>query len=63
MVVLLLVIVANAGISALSFLLAGYLTGILGRTGNIVIARKQGIVLAAFAAQFVVNGVKDAFRL
>lgn len=63
LVVLLIVIMANAGISALSFLLAGYLAGVLGRTGNIVIARMLGIVLAAFAAQFVVDGVKDAFYL
>jgi multiple antibiotic resistance protein len=34
----------------------------LGRTGNIVLARLLGIVLAAFAAQFVTDGVKAAFH-
>lgn len=35
---------------------------ILGRTGNIVLARLFGIVLAAFATQFVVDGIKSAFH-
>jgi small neutral amino acid transporter SnatA (MarC family) len=33
----------------------------MGRTGNIVLARLLGIVLAAFATQFVVDGIKGAF--
>jgi multiple antibiotic resistance protein len=59
---LLLVIVLIAAGSAISFLLSGQLARLLGRTGNIVIARLLGIVLAAFATQFVVDGIKAAFR-
>jgi small neutral amino acid transporter SnatA (MarC family) len=55
------IIVVVATATALSFLLAGRLARILGRTGNIVIAPLLGILLAAFAAQFVVDGVKGAF--
>jgi multiple antibiotic resistance protein len=56
------IIVVVAIASALSFLLADRLARILGRTGNIVIARLLGILLAAFATQFVVDGVKGAFH-
>jgi len=56
------VIAAVAAISAISLLLAGQLARLLGRTGNIVIARLLGIVLAAFAAQFVIDGIKAAFH-
>jgi multiple antibiotic resistance protein len=59
---LVLIIAAVAAASALSFLLAGQLARVLGRTGNIVLARLLGIVLAAFATQFVVDGIKSAFR-
>jgi multiple antibiotic resistance protein len=59
---LVLIIAAVALASALSFLLAGQLARVLGRTGNIVLARLLGIVLAAFATQFVVDGIKSAFR-
>jgi multiple antibiotic resistance protein len=60
---LILIIAVIAGCSALCFLLAGQLARVLGRTGNIVVGRLLGIVLAAFAAQFVVDGVKSAFNL
>lgn len=56
------IIVVVAIASALSFLLADRLARILSRTGNIVIARLLGILLAAFATQFVVDGVKGAFH-
>ena len=59
---LVLIIAAVASASALSFLLAGHLARVLGRTGNIVLARLLGIVLAAFATQFVVDGIKSAFH-
>lgn len=63
LVALVLIIVAVAIASAVSFLLADQLSRMLGRTGNIVIARLLGILLAAFATQFVVDGVKSAFHL
>jgi len=59
---LVLIIAAVAIASALSFLLAGQLARVLGRTGNTVLARLLGIVLAAFATQFVVDGIKSAFH-
>jgi multiple antibiotic resistance protein len=59
---LVLIVAAVAIASALSFLLAGQLARVLGRTGNIVLARLLGIVLAAFATQFVVDGIKSAFH-
>jgi MarC family membrane protein len=58
---LVLIIAAVGLMSALSFLLADQLARIMGRTGNIVLARLLGIVLAAFAAQFVIDGIKGAF--
>ena len=60
---LVLIIVAVAIASAVAFLVAGRRARILGRTGNMVIARLLGIVLAAFATQFVVDGVNGAFHL
>ncbi len=60
---LVLIIVAVAIASAVALLLAGQLARIMGRTGNMVIARLLGIVLAAFATQFVVDGVNGAFHL
>lgn len=60
---LVLIIVAVAIASAVAFLLAGQLARILGRTANMVIARLLGIVLAAFATQFVVDGISGAFHL
>jgi len=59
---LVLIIAAVAITSALSFLLAGQLARVLGRTGNIVLARLLGVVLAAFATQFVVDGIRSAFH-
>ena len=58
---LILIIAAVSLMSAFSFMLASLIARILGRTGNIVVARLLGIVLAAFAAQFVVDGIKGAF--
>jgi MarC family integral membrane protein len=63
LVALLAIIAVIAGLAALSFLSAGYLERLLGRTGNIVIARLLGILLAAFATQFVVDGINGAFHL
>lgn len=63
LIALLAIIAVTAGLATLSFLMAGYLERLLGRTGNIVIARLLGILLAAFATQFVVDGIKGAFQL
>ncbi len=57
------IIAAVAAASAVSLLLASQLARILGRTGNTVVARLLGILLAAFATQFVMDGVKAEFHL
>jgi multiple antibiotic resistance protein len=63
LLMLILIIAAVSLASALSFMLASPIARVLGGTGNIVMARLLGIVLAAFAAQFVVGGIKGAFDL
>lgn len=47
-------------ITFVAFLLAGSLAHLLGVTGQIVLSRMLGVVLAALAAQFVVDGVATA---
>lgn len=43
-----------------TFLLAGPLSRLLGITGNVVLTRLLGVVLAALAVQFVIDGVTAA---
>jgi multiple antibiotic resistance protein len=40
------------------FLLAGRVDGLLGITGNVVLSRLLGVILAALAVQFVIDGVR-----
>ena len=63
LVALVIIVGVIAALSAASLLLAGQLARLLGRTGNIVIARLLGIILAAFATQFVVDGVRSVLHL
>jgi len=63
LVALVIIVAVIAALSAASLLLAGQLARLLGRTGNIVIARLLGIILAAFATQFVVDGVRSVLHL
>jgi multiple antibiotic resistance protein len=42
----------------LAFLAAGRIERLLGKTGNTVLSRLLGVLLAAMAVQFVVDGVK-----
>ena len=54
-------IVLVIGIVCASLLLARPLFDLLGVTGNNVVSRVLGIILAALAAQFVIDGLKAAF--
>jgi multiple antibiotic resistance protein len=59
--VLIAIIVAVAVICALAFLLATRVANLLGITGNVVLSRLLGVLLAALAVQFVIDGSRAAF--
>jgi multiple antibiotic resistance protein len=44
------------------FLLARQIDRALGTTGNIVLARLLGVILASLAVQFVIDGVRAVLR-
>ncbi len=52
------VIVLVMALSVLVFLIASRIAKLLGVTGNIVLSRLLGVILAALAVQFVIDGVK-----
>ena len=57
------VYVAVAAVSILAFVIlrsASFMTRVLTRTGMNIIGRIMGLILAASAAQFVIDGVKEA---
>ena len=54
---------ANLALCLICFLLAGPLTKLMGATVAAMLTRIFGILLAALAAQFVVDGVKAAFGI
>jgi multiple antibiotic resistance protein len=45
------------------FLTASSIAKLLGVTGNVVLTRLLGVILAALAVQFVIDGVRAAFKL
>ncbi len=55
---LLAAIIAVAGCCFVAFLLGAQLGRMLGVTGNIVLSRLLGVLLAALAVQYVVDGVR-----
>lgn len=57
-VVLLAVVAVVAACCALAFFFAERISGLLGMTGNIVASRLLGVLLAALAVQYVVDGVR-----
>jgi multiple antibiotic resistance protein len=59
---LLAVIVAVAASCYLVFLFAARLGRVLGVTGNIVLSRLLGVILAALAVQYVVDGIRAILR-
>ena len=56
--VLIAIIAAVMAACLLVFLAAGRIERLLGTTGNTVLSRLLGVLLAAMAVQFVVDGVK-----
>jgi multiple antibiotic resistance protein len=56
--ILLAVVVLVAAACFVAFIFAGQIGRLLGRTGNIVLSRLLGILLAALAVQFVVDGIR-----
>jgi len=54
---------ANLLICLVVFLLAGRITKAMGPTIAAMLERILGIILAALAAQFVIDGLKGAFHL
>jgi multiple antibiotic resistance protein len=55
---LLAVVVFVAASAFVAFILAGRISRILGLTGNIVLSRLLGVLLAALAVQYVVDGIR-----
>jgi multiple antibiotic resistance protein len=58
--ILLAVIAFVAALCAAVFLLCNHIGRLLGVTGNIVLSRLLGVLLAALAVQYVVDGVRAA---
>jgi multiple antibiotic resistance protein len=52
------VIVAVCGLTFVVFLFAGTIKRVLRTTGNIVMSRLLGVILAALAVQYVINGIR-----
>jgi multiple antibiotic resistance protein len=57
-VLLSLVIVAVCGATFLVFVSAGEISRFLGITGNVVLSRLLGMILAALAVQYVIDGIR-----
>jgi multiple antibiotic resistance protein len=60
LMVLIGIIIATGCVCAVTFLLAETVARALGTTGNVVLSRLLGIVLAALAVQFVIDGARMA---
>ncbi|MFZ1920276.1 MAG: MarC family protein [Xanthobacteraceae bacterium] len=59
--VLVAVVILIAIFCFISFIFAERISRLLGRTGNIVLSRLLGVLLAALAVQYVVDGIRAIF--
>jgi multiple antibiotic resistance protein len=59
---LMAIIAAAIGLCYLTFLMSERVSRLLGTTGNVVLSRMLGVVLAALAVQFVITGVLTVAR-
>jgi len=57
--ILIAVVVLVAAACLATFLFAERISGLLGMTGNIVLSRLLGVLLAALAVQYVVDGIRS----
>jgi multiple antibiotic resistance protein len=57
--ILIAVIVLIAAACLITFVFAERISTLLGRTGNIVLSRLLGVLLAALAVQYVVDGIRS----
>jgi multiple antibiotic resistance protein len=55
------IIVGVGGACVVAFLLAERVAHALGVRGNILLARLLGVLLAALAVQYVIDGLRTAF--
>jgi multiple antibiotic resistance protein len=60
--VLVSIIIAVCTLALLAFLFASRIKGALGATGNIVLSRLLGVILAALAVQYVIDGVRTVMK-
>jgi multiple antibiotic resistance protein len=56
--VLIGVVMAVCAICLVVFLIAGRIDRLLGITGNVVLSRLLGVLLAALAIQYIIDGVR-----
>jgi multiple antibiotic resistance protein len=61
--ILLAVVVVICAACLVSFLLASRIARFMGVTGNVVMSRLLGVLLAALAVQYVIDGVRVAFSI
>lgn len=61
LIALIAIIAVVAALCAAAFAFAGRVAKLLGITGNVVLSRLLGVVLAALAVQFVIDGARTAF--
>jgi len=61
LLVLIVIIVAVIGLCLAAFLLASRIGPLLGATANMVVSRLLGVLLAALAVQFVIDGIRAVF--